>query len=147
MDDDRPLVAPQELDGPRREALADRVRAELAARPEVVAAYLHGSFARGEPFRDIDVAVLLAEPVSPEACRGVEAIAERAVAAYEVHVQVLNGAPPAFRHRVISEGRLIVDTRPTVRADFVEHALLEYLETWWMREEILRGAFDLDRGP
>jgi len=36
-----------------------RLREALEAREEIVFAYLHGSFAEGLPFRDVDVAIYL----------------------------------------------------------------------------------------
>ena len=40
-----------------RARVADALRATLEAQPEIRFACLHGSFARGEPYRDIDVAI------------------------------------------------------------------------------------------
>jgi predicted nucleotidyltransferase len=47
---------------PDRELLRSRLARDLDARPEIHLVLLHGSFARGEAFRDIDVAVWL-DPV------------------------------------------------------------------------------------
>jgi len=44
---------------PDREQLRSRLAGDLDARPEILLALLHGSFARGEAFRDIDVVVWL----------------------------------------------------------------------------------------
>lgn len=46
-----------------RSELSRRLQALLEPREEIVFACLHGSFQRGEPFRDVDVAVWL-EPVT-----------------------------------------------------------------------------------
>jgi predicted nucleotidyltransferase len=43
----------------QRATLIATLRRELLARPEIVFAYLHGSFLSGGPYRDIDVAIWL----------------------------------------------------------------------------------------
>jgi len=42
---------------PDQEQLRSRLAGDLDARPEILLALLHGSFARGGTFRDIDVVV------------------------------------------------------------------------------------------
>jgi predicted nucleotidyltransferase len=40
-----------------RTAAVEAIRRQLEDRPEILCAYLHGSFLTEEPYRDIDVAV------------------------------------------------------------------------------------------
>ena len=44
---------------PDREHVRSCLARDLDARPEILLALLHGSFARGEAFRDVDIAVWL----------------------------------------------------------------------------------------
>jgi hypothetical protein len=98
-----------------RARAADALRAILDARPEIRFACLHGSFARGEPYRDIDVAIWVdAAAVAPEArvrymldlASGLElALGQR------IDVQILNDAPLAFRYHALAGEPLVVRDR------------------------------------
>lgn len=107
---------------PRRDAPAPEVRnrvaatlaAALNARPEVCFACLHGSFATGEPFRDVDVAVWV-EPAPGQgaAWRYAADLAEALEVATRmpVDVQVLNEAPLGFRYHALRGEPLVVRDR------------------------------------
>jgi uncharacterized protein len=95
----------------------------MAARPDgIVAAYLYGSFARGEnrPGSDIDVGILLATTPTPTFDAQpyeLEGELERALGR-PVQVVVLNRAPVDLRIRVWRDGQLIVDREPAARIRF-----------------------------
>jgi predicted nucleotidyltransferase len=88
-----------------REQIVARLRRELGARPEVVLALLHGSFARGVAYRDIDVAIWL------DPTRLLPDERFRYTLDLSVHlrrrlglpsdVRVLNDAPLAVRYRAL----------------------------------------------
>jgi predicted nucleotidyltransferase len=94
-----------------REQIVARLRRELEARPEVVLALLHGSFARGAVYRDIDVAIWL------DPARLLPDERFRYTLDLSVHlgrrlglpsdVRVLNDAPLAFRYHAL-QGRPII---------------------------------------
>ena len=76
----------------------------LAGLSEIRAAFFHGSAERGEPFRDLDIAVLVdRERISAgddlRYGAGLSDELSRA-SGYPVDVKVVNDAPPAFRDRV-----------------------------------------------
>lgn len=110
------------------------IRVELArrleARSEVVAAFLHGSFARGEAFHDIDVAVVVDPAQVPEA----DALAYMAGLGAELEwelnlpmdVRVINWSSPDLRFAA-AQGEVLV-SRGEAAADFLEHAALVYLD-------------------
>jgi hypothetical protein len=56
-----------------------------------------------------------------------------------VHLIVLNDAPPLLAHRVMRERQLLVDRDPRLRVRLEAEAMLRYLDTIWLREEIGRG--------
>ena len=91
----------------RAERLA-ALRVTLEQRPEVLEAYVFGSFARQEeqPHSDVDVAVYLvslpAEGLGADA--QIAADLMRALGSDRVDVVVLNTAPPLLYHRVLRDG-------------------------------------------
>ena len=94
-----------------REGLTEALRRQLQERPEIVFAVLHGSFAAGGSYRDVDVAVWVVPSARPDTgwhryAIGLAAELTLALNA-AVDVQVLNEAPLAFRYHALS-GRLLL---------------------------------------
>lgn len=120
------------------EAELQRLRTELAAfardHPDTLAcAYLFGSAARGEtaPLSDLDVAVLFASPVTrAERDELVLELAGRLQrpGGPRVDVTVLEEAPPALRHRVVRDGRILLCLDEPCRIAFETRALREFLD-------------------
>jgi predicted nucleotidyltransferase len=98
-----------------RDSVCAALRRALEPRRELSFACLHGSFAAGEAFRDIDLAVWV-EPAALGDFRGwryASALAgdlERATG-MPVDVQVLNDAPLAFRYHALRGHPLLVRDR------------------------------------
>jgi len=104
----RPRILP---DGDQT-LLVEALRKHLEGRPEIVFAYLHGSFLDGGPYRDVDVAVWV-DPVRCNIGRSsqyaIELATELSVALGQpVEVQVLNRAPLAFRYHAMKGRPLLV---------------------------------------
>ncbi len=116
-----------------REWIEARLRRLFEAQPgDVVAVYLFGSVARGTPgpSSDVDVGLLLAgaPPPTLEGLRlDVEGDLERELG-LPVQVVVLNVAPPDLVHRVLRDGRLLVDRDPSARIRFDVRARNEYFD-------------------
>lgn len=115
-----------------REEIESRLRAALAARGDVVAAYLFGSVARGgaTATSDVDVAILLATAPSPtvDGLHGrLEGELERALGLL-VQVVVLNRAPCDLIHRVLRDGILLVDRDRGARIRFEVDARNRYFD-------------------
>ncbi|MBI4704842.1 MAG: nucleotidyltransferase domain-containing protein [Deltaproteobacteria bacterium] len=122
--------APIDLPLEERFGLVSALRRALLAEPCVRVAFLHGSFARGEPFRDLDVGVQLDEPFRILAVGG---LAHRLWAAigrpgFDVDVVPLNDAPAAFRWEVAQGGQVLRERRPGDAADFAVRALSERID-------------------
>jgi predicted nucleotidyltransferase len=88
----------------------------------VVAAYLFGSVARGSAndASDVDVGILLREAPSGrlnDLPLSLEGEIERELGRI-VQVVVLNNAPPDLVHRVMRDGRLLLDRDPSARIRF-----------------------------
>ena len=112
----------------------EATRAALAgcAEPGLVAAWLFGSRARGtaRPGSDVDVALLYASP--PDAT--LSALPERVAAAVEAAMRteadlvVLNHAAVDLVHRVLRDGVLLLDRRPSARIAFEVRSRREYFD-------------------
>jgi predicted nucleotidyltransferase len=118
------------------------LRGALGLHPEIRWAYVFGSFARAEPFHDLDVAVML----SPGA-RGAVALgrivnrAEAAARRIPVDVVDLTAAAPVLAGRIVREGRLLVDREPEMRRAWEVEANQRALdiEPWLAEAERLRN--------
>jgi predicted nucleotidyltransferase len=103
-----------------RDEIEARLRAFFDAdAADVVAVYLFGSVARGTAGAqcDVDVGVLLAHDPPPTLdglLLRLEARREQALGA-PVQVVVMNTAPPDLVHRILRDGRLIVDRDRSAR--------------------------------
>ncbi len=113
--------------------LEQLISAELASVDErLLAAYLFGSVARGmdSPSSDVDVGILL-QTASPGKLNGLrsalEADLERALRK-RTQVVVLNNAPPDLVHRVLRDGRLLLDRDRVARIRFEVRARNEYFD-------------------
>ena len=99
-------------DGEERERLVAALQHELAARPEIVCACLHGSFLAGAAYRDIDVAIWLDISRVARGDRDRYAL-DLSVALHlrlkqPVDVRALNDAPLAFRYHALKGRPLLV---------------------------------------
>ena len=98
----------------------------------VTAVYLFGSVARGEAgaASDVDVAVLLATDPAPQLdglLLADEEELEKTLGA-PVQLVVLNTAPCDLVHRVLRDGVLLVDRRPSARIMFEVRARNEFFD-------------------
>lgn len=130
-----PFTRPAHARGVRSadtESLRARLTKVLADRPEVLEAYLFGSFARGaaQPHSDVDVAVYAS--ALPDAPFGYEATlaAELMAALGEdgVDVVVLNRAPPLLYHRVLRDGVRLLSRNPRATTAREGAALSRYCD-------------------
>lgn len=110
-----------------------RLRAFFEADPRgALAAYLFGSVARGEARTDsdVDLGILFAEepPATLEAPQfALEAELERVVRV-PVQVVALNGASSDLVHRVLRDGRLVLDRDRGARIRFEIRSRNEYFD-------------------
>ncbi|MEK6607049.1 MAG: nucleotidyltransferase domain-containing protein [Myxococcota bacterium] len=119
--------------------MTGRLREALGAHPEVVCAYLFGSVARGEsgPASDVDVAVILREPV-PERPFGYEAALSSELGAAlgrsDVDIVRLDRAPPLLAQRVLRDGVLLLCRDESARIEFEVATRRRYFDTRPLRE-------------
>ncbi|HEY4159287.1 MAG TPA: nucleotidyltransferase domain-containing protein, partial [Polyangiaceae bacterium] len=117
----------------------------LRAFPDVAAAWLFGSEARGtaRPDSDLDVALLLAE-------RGVTALdvyellgriaahLESVAPGRRIDLVLIESQGPVFQHEVLAEGRLVHDALFKRRVDFESDAYVRYFDFYPLHERARR---------
>ena len=95
-----------------REALVEQIRNRvLASRSDVVGIILFGSFARDEPYRDVDVLVIVSGPPGSLPERDLEMIALRRAVGLPADVDVLIYTTEEFRRELAYRERIILGTR------------------------------------
>lgn len=105
----------------------------LQSRPEIVAAYLFGSVAAGKAhkFSDVDVALLLVEPVDRARAWEIrlEAMGEAETAfGRRADVGILNTSPVVYCYLALKHGRLIFDRGLSQRPEFEARTYLRYFD-------------------
>lgn len=120
--------------------LAQLLRPAFTARPEVAAAYVFGSIARGtaRPDSDLDVGLVFMSQ-NDDARTRFELIAQladeiaRRVGHERIDLVVLEPQGPIFCHRVLCDGRLIYEGDRNRRIDFESDTIvraLDFRPTW-----------------
>lgn len=116
-------------------ALDRGVAAILADYPDVAAAWIFGSEARGtaRPDSDLDLGLVLRDRTKTalDIYRDLAAIAartERLVPGRRIDVVLLEPQGPVFRHAALREGRLVYDADPERRIDFESDTYVRYFD-------------------
>jgi predicted nucleotidyltransferase len=110
---------PSEFDD---EALGTALRDYFSSQPDLIAAYLFGSWVAGKarPDSDVDTAVLLSEEDGvarfERRLRLMSEVSE--VCGQEADVVVLNDAPPLLQDQVLRHGRLIFERDRRAQVEF-----------------------------
>ena len=103
--------------------------------PEIAAAWLFGSEARGEarPNSDIDIALLFEKRGTAaldvyERLSRIAAQLENVAPGRRIDLVLIEQQGPIFQHRVLDEGRLVHDANPRRRVDFESDAMVRFLD-------------------
>jgi predicted nucleotidyltransferase len=129
---------------PLDEAALERLGHALD-REGVIAAMLIGSQARRTPgpLSDVDIAVWHEPGLDPAGQLRLQLELARlacgTLRTNEVDIVLLNGAPPLLRHRAIRDAKLLIERDPVARVRLNARALLDYLDTEPLRDEMSRG--------
>jgi predicted nucleotidyltransferase len=125
---------------------AARTRLQAALDREGVASvYLFGSQARGQagPLSDIDLAVWAAPRLDLDARLDLRLelidAAAQALGTEEIDLVILDDTSPVLRHHAWRDGEVLVDRDPPTRIRQQARALVEYLDTQPLRDELDRG--------
>ncbi|MEP9411699.1 MAG: nucleotidyltransferase domain-containing protein [Candidatus Brocadia sp.] len=103
----------------------------------IVFAYLHGSFAEGADFRDIDIALFVEESVNKLEIETTLSYELTEKTGCPVEVRVVNDAPVAFQMAVLRRGVLLLSRSEDIRTNFIEKISRKYCEYVHFRNIIL----------
>ena len=117
------------LDTQQRAAVLDQIRAELAHEPELLFAYVYGSFVESEVVHDIDIGVYVRSDKPENATTLALDVARRLTARLRlpVDIRVLNRAPVSFLYHVL-RGRLIISREEKLLTEIIEDTVRRYLD-------------------
>jgi predicted nucleotidyltransferase len=133
------------ITGQEKEDIFRRIGRFLEKRPDLLFAYVHGSFISQEQFRDIDVAIYLKSTPAELLQSELELEAELYnLISYPVDARILNSAPLSFRYNVIKYGRRLAIIHDDARCDFEETTCSAYFDFAPYRQMYLKEA--LGRG-
>lgn len=118
-----------------KKVLLKVIKDVLDTHPDVIFAYLFGSFLESDRFRDVDIGIYIKQDNNPYAISS--ELKERISRNPEISgkfsadffdIQILNEAPFYVIGRIMKEGFLIIDKDPDLRKDLVEKVSLKYRE-------------------
>ena len=130
-----------------KQSTIEQIAAGLKGRDEIAFAYLHGSFLRDGPFKDIDLAVYLREQVLGRDNFLYEIHLEDALkplVPFPIDVRILNNAPLSFKYSVIKNGYLLIENDSSVRSDFQEVTLDRYFDFVPFRKRYFKETLGLE---
>ena len=122
------------MGGRLTDAQTEAIRHVLECDPDVAAAWVFGSFARGEATAtsDLDIAIVWADsPSDGPADRHVSELASRLegiVPGHAIDIVALEDQGPIFQHRALTEGLLVLDANPERRIDVESTAYVRYFD-------------------
>jgi uncharacterized protein len=136
----------KKIESVQKEMVIKNIREILKkVEPEVISAYIFGSFVQEDKFSDIDLALLfktqIDKPLDFEIA--LEIILEDSIG-YPFDVRVLNEAPLSFCQVVFRNGKLIVDSKPNFRSDFTGNILKQYFDFSYFRQRYLREVLNAE---
>jgi len=118
-----------------------KLRESLEKRDEIIFAYVHGSFAEGLSFKDIDVAVYVDEKtvtIKDAIDYGLEisAITELESGLTPLDIKVINYAPVGFRYYA-TKGILLFSKDEEIRCNFLEDTWRRYFDLLPKRKQLI----------
>ena len=126
-----------------KKSIIEKLPELLLAEKSVLFAYLHGSFTKEGPFRDIDLAVYFDDNIPKVEMLNkelkLEADVESALG-YNFDIRVLNNAPAHFSYMVMKKGLRMAIKDDKKRVAFEMRILKEYFDFLPFRQRYLREA-------
>ncbi len=123
-----------------RSAIREQIAAELSREPDVLFAYVYGSFLKSEAFHNIDIGVYLSSSHFNNAMAANLSAHLSAKATLPVDVRTLNTAPISF-HLYVLRGECLFSRDDNLRTDIVEATMQRYLHNASPRRHTSKEAF------
>jgi predicted nucleotidyltransferase len=140
------MIKRHNADEETKQDIIFRISKELEKRPEILFAYIYGSFLEKGFFRDIDIAIYVELEVRVEDYfryeNDIGNEIERAIGKeFNADVRIINGSPIVFKYHAI-KGRLIDNKNDERRIEFVSHVLSRYFDLRGILHYYQKEAFN-----
>jgi hypothetical protein len=116
----------------------------LQSMPDILFAYLFGSFGKGKhfPLSDVDIAVYLKEPtVFQEKKMEILGALIDILQTDEIDLVVLNNTSLPLRMRILESKKVVVDREPFLRHHYESLTMREYFDFSILEKQILNRRF------
>jgi len=126
------------------EDLIPKALTYLQSMPDIIFAYLFGSFAKGKNFSlsDVDIAVYLKEPSDiQEKKMEILGTLIDILQTDEIDLVDLNSAALPLRMRILENKKVVVDREPFLRHHYESLTMREYFDFSILESEILNRRF------
>ena len=126
------------------EDLIPKALTYLQSMPDILFAYLFGSFGKGKHFSlsDVDIAVYLKDPtVAQEKKMEILGGLIEILQTDEIDLVVLNRAPLPLRRRILENKKVVVDREPFRRHQYESLTMREYFDFSIFEGQILNRRF------
>ena len=126
------------------EDLIPKALTYLQSMPDILFAYLFGSFGKGKhfPLSDVDIAVYLKEPSDvPEKKMEILGTLIDILQTDEIDLVVLNRAALPLRMRILKNKKVVADREPFLRHHYESLTMREYFDFSIKEREILNRRF------
>jgi uncharacterized protein len=126
------------------EDLIPKALTYLQSIPDILFAYLFGSFGRGKqlPLSDVDIAVYLKEASDvPEKKMEILGTLIDILQTDEIDLVVLNNAPLPLRMGILENKKVVVDREPFLRHHYESLTMREYFDFSIQEKDILYRRF------
>ena len=113
----------------------------LCHHDRVLQAYLFGSFLRSDTCQDIDIAILLSEPMEPYTLFKLQMqiageIEDLLSPQVPCDVRVLNDAPVEFQYEVIRTGSIVFSRNEEQKIDYETGIMRQYLDLKYLFDRV-----------
>ena len=130
----------RKLSGEERGHLIERIAAILKTKEYILFAYIFGSFASEDSFKDIDVGIFISgkkleSPLKLELDMEGELEDTTHI---PVDVRIINNTPLSFIYNILKNRIVIVDNNKSMRADFEGLVYKKYFDFQYLRREYLK---------
>ena len=133
------FIRPVPLHSEQRQRIVQCLRDILASHEDIIFAYIYGSFARGEPVRDLDVALYTTGEKDFLFATDIAAMLRRETG-FEVDVTVMNHTPVALQFAILRDGWLLFSNDEALRTTLIERVSRQYREYAHFRDLFLGVA-------